>query len=114
MTDPSRLYKFAKSYRSAMSCVVMAAVASQSDALLVIAAVASQVRVNLWDLAGPLEYLEVRNEFYKDTQAALLVFDVTNRASFEALSGWLEEARQYGATDMVRASTWFFCNYRYH
>lgn len=32
-----------------------------------------QVRVNLWDLAGSPDYLEVRNEFYKDSQAALLV-----------------------------------------
>lgn len=32
-----------------------------------------QVRVNLWDLAGSPDYLDVRNEFYKDSQAALLV-----------------------------------------
>lgn len=55
-----------------------------------------QVRVNLWDLAGPPEYLEVRNEFYKDSQAALLVYDVTHRASFEALGTWLEEAQRFG------------------
>jgi GTPase SAR1 family protein len=34
-----------------------------------------QVRVNLWDLAGSPDYVEVRNEFYKDSQAALLVRD---------------------------------------
>eukprot|EP00775_Hariotina_reticulata_P004873 gene4873-5118_t len=56
-----------------------------------------EVRVNLWDLAGPAEYLEVRNEFYKDSQAALLVYDVSNRGSFEALSSWLEEARRHEA-----------------
>lgn len=27
-----------------------------------------QVRVNLWDLAGPEDYREVRNEFYQDAQ----------------------------------------------
>lgn len=32
-----------------------------------------QIRVNLWDLAGSPDYLDVRNEFYKDSQAALLV-----------------------------------------
>ncbi|PIK61268.1 putative dnaJ-like subfamily C member 27 [Apostichopus japonicus] len=37
---------------------------------------------------------KVRNEFYKDTQGALLVFDVTNRASFDALDSWLAEMRQ--------------------
>ncbi len=32
-----------------------------------------EVKVNFWDLAGSKEYLEVRNEFYKDTQGCLLV-----------------------------------------
>ena len=39
--------------------------------------------------------MQVRNEFYKDTQGALLVYDVTNRASFEALSDWLIEMRSH-------------------
>lgn len=61
------------------------------------------MRVNLWDLAGPAEYLEVRNEFHKDTQAAILVYDVTSRPSFEALGSWLEESQKYGApANMVR------------
>eukprot|EP00877_Chromochloris_zofingiensis_P006722 jgi/Chrzof1/2302/Cz11g10080.t1 len=60
-----------------------------------------QVRVNLWDLAGPTEYIEVRNEFYKDAQGSILVYDVTNRASFEALELWLDESKRFGATDMI-------------
>lgn len=38
---------------------------------------------------------QVRNEFYKDTQGAMLVYDVTNRSSFEALNGWLKEMRTH-------------------
>ncbi|KAG2437182.1 hypothetical protein HXX76_005846 [Chlamydomonas incerta] len=60
-----------------------------------------EVRVNLWDLAGGPDYTEVRNEFYKEAQGCVLVYDVTNRASFEALEGWLEESRKYGAENMV-------------
>mmetsp|Transcript_25971 Transcript_25971/g.76968 ORF Transcript_25971/g.76968 Transcript_25971/m.76968 type:complete len:206 (-) Transcript_25971:497-1114(-) len=60
-----------------------------------------EVRVNLWDLAGAADYLEVRNEFYKDAQGCVLVYDVTNRASFEALGRWLDEARQHGADNMT-------------
>ncbi|KAI8469597.1 MAG: P-loop containing nucleoside triphosphate hydrolase protein, partial [Monoraphidium minutum] len=56
-----------------------------------------EVRVNLWDMAGPDAYLEVRSEFYKDSQGALLVFDVNSRASFDALPAWLDEARRCGA-----------------
>mmetsp|Transcript_6869 Transcript_6869/g.18435 ORF Transcript_6869/g.18435 Transcript_6869/m.18435 type:complete len:210 (-) Transcript_6869:768-1397(-) len=60
-----------------------------------------EVRVNLWDLAGAPDYAEVRNEFYKDTQGCILVYDVTNRACFEALEGWLKEAQDHGAENMV-------------
>lgn len=61
-----------------------------------------QVRVNLWDLAGGNEYLEVRNECYRDAQGGLLTYDATSRGSFETLEGWIEESAKYGAGDMVR------------
>jgi DnaJ family protein C protein 27 len=59
------------------------------------------IRVNFWDLAGARDFLEIRNEFYKDSQGAILVYDVTNPASFAALDGWLAEAKQFGAKDLV-------------
>ena len=57
-----------------------------------------QIKVNFWDLAGADEYFEVRNEFYRDAQGAMLVFDVADRASFEKLDTWLDEAYKHGAT----------------
>jgi len=54
----------------------------------------SDVRVNLWDLAGGDEYFEVRNEFYKDAQGCMLVYDVNNRASFNALEAWINESNR--------------------
>uniref|UniRef100_A0A7R9SVU2 Uncharacterized protein n=1 Tax=Polyblepharides amylifera TaxID=1486889 RepID=A0A7R9SVU2_9CHLO len=59
------------------------------------------VRVNLWDLAGGNEYFEVRNEFYKDAQGCMLVYDVNNRASFAALDAWIDESAKYGAGSAV-------------
>lgn len=37
---------------------------------------------------------QVRNEFYKDSQGVLLVYDVGLRESFDALDGWLGEMKQ--------------------
>ncbi|KAF0682822.1 Aste57867_25121 [Aphanomyces stellatus] len=56
----------------------------------------TEVRVNFWDLSGQPEFLEVRNEFYKDTQGAILIFDVSSRRTFDALESWLKEAAKYG------------------
>ncbi|KAG5192461.1 RJL, ras superfamily GTPase [Tribonema minus] len=59
-----------------------------------------QVRVNFWDLSGHPDFFEIRNEFYKDSQGALLVFDVSRRESFEELQDWLSEAAKFGAQGM--------------
>lgn len=53
-------------------------------------------RVNFFDFAGGIEYFEIRNEFYKDAQGAMLVFDVGSKASLEALDKWLKEAEEFG------------------
>ncbi|PRP80460.1 putative ras family GTPase [Planoprotostelium fungivorum] len=55
-----------------------------------------EIKVDFWDLAGGADYLEVRNEFYKDTLGVCLVFDVNSRRSFEQLESLLREAERYG------------------
>lgn len=37
---------------------------------------------------------QVRNEFYKDTQGVILVYDVGQKESFDALDSWLAEMKQ--------------------
>lgn len=69
-----------------------------------------EVKVNFWDLAGSKEYLEVRNEFYKDTQGCLLVFDVSSKKSFDNLEAWLKESKQYGASDPTIIVCANFCD----
>ncbi|XP_029452057.1 dnaJ homolog subfamily C member 27 [Rhinatrema bivittatum] len=53
-----------------------------------------EIKVNIFDMAGHPFFYEVRNEFYKDTQGVLLVYDVGQRESFDALEAWLAEMKQ--------------------
>ncbi|XP_038626923.1 dnaJ homolog subfamily C member 27 isoform X1 [Tachyglossus aculeatus] len=53
-----------------------------------------EIKVNIFDMAGHPFFYEVRNEFYKDTQGAVLVYDVGQKESFDALESWLTEMRQ--------------------
>lgn len=46
--------------------------------------------------SGDPEYSDVRNEFYKNVDGAMLTFDVTCKRSFESLGSWLKEASGYG------------------
>ncbi|XP_078005944.1 dnaJ homolog subfamily C member 27 isoform X2 [Phascolarctos cinereus] len=53
-----------------------------------------EIKVNIFDMAGHPFFYEVRNEFYKDTQGVILVYDVSQKDSFEALDSWLAEMKQ--------------------
>lgn len=55
------------------------------------------IRVNFWDLSGHSEFFDIRNEFYKDAQGCLLVYDVSARESFEECDVWIAEATKFGA-----------------
>ena len=36
------------------------------------------VQLEFWDLTGDMSYVEVRNEFYKDSQVCMIVVDTTS------------------------------------
>jgi len=51
-----------------------------------------EVNLNLWDIGGQDSFKLVRGKFYKQAIAALLIFDLTNRKSFDNLEPWIKEA----------------------
>lgn len=53
------------------------------------------VKVNFFDTSGGDEYKDIRVEFYGDTQAVVVVYDVTNPRSFSDVDTWIEEANKY-------------------
>jgi small GTP-binding protein len=52
------------------------------------------VKLEIWDTAGQESYLAITRSYYRGADGCMLVFDLTNRKSFENLSMWLSEARQ--------------------
>jgi Ras-related protein Rab-1A len=51
------------------------------------------IKLTAWDLAGQDRFAPFRGSFYRGARAVALVFDVTDRQSFDDLSHWLQEAR---------------------
>ena len=52
----------------------------------------ADVKVIVWDLGGQDKFKFVRPMFYRSSRGLVLMFDVTNRESFEALPRWIKEA----------------------
>lgn len=50
-----------------------------------------RVRVQLWDTAGQERFRTITSNFYRGAHGVMIVFDVTDRNSFEMVSGWINE-----------------------
>ncbi|MHA1683524.1 MAG: Rab family GTPase [Promethearchaeota archaeon] len=48
----------------------------------------TDVKVFIWDIAGQVKFSIIRKMFYEGAHAALFVFDLTRRKSFESIDTW--------------------------
>ena len=59
------------------------------------------VNLQVWDTAGQETFRSIGRSYYRGAAAALLVYDVTNRESFNHLSGWVREIHEFGSPETV-------------
>ena len=50
-----------------------------------------KLRLQIWDTAGQENYRSITRAYYKNSACALLVYDISNRESFEHISNWIED-----------------------
>ncbi|XP_061567643.1 ras-related protein Rab-26-like isoform X2 [Cololabis saira] len=55
----------------------------------------------IWDTAGQERFRSVTHAYYRDAHALLLLYDVTNRTSFDNIQAWLTEIHEYAQQDVV-------------
>ncbi|KAJ0058105.1 hypothetical protein NL108_007382, partial [Boleophthalmus pectinirostris] len=60
-----------------------------------------KVKLQIWDTAGQERFRSVTHAYYRDAHALLLLYDVTNRASFDNIRAWLSEIHEYAQQDVV-------------
>uniref|UniRef100_A0A0N5AIM9 SOCS box domain-containing protein n=1 Tax=Syphacia muris TaxID=451379 RepID=A0A0N5AIM9_9BILA len=54
-----------------------------------------RVRIQLWDTSGQGRFATIFRSFSRGAQGVLLVYDITNRWSFEGIRRWLAEIDEY-------------------
>ena len=57
-------------------------------------------KLQLWDTGGQERFSSIRPMYYRGSLGTILVFDLTNSASFEHLPQWIEEIRANIKTDI--------------
>jgi len=61
----------------------------------------TNVKLQIWDTAGQERFWSVTHAYYRDAHALLLLYDITNRASFDNIRTWLAEIREYAQEEVV-------------
>jgi Ras-related protein Rab-2A len=61
------------------------------------------MKLSLWDTAGQETYKSVTRSYFRGASGALLVFDITRRATFLHATDWLADLRQIAEPDIVVA-----------
>ncbi|KAJ8254170.1 hypothetical protein COCON_G00207820 [Conger conger] len=60
-----------------------------------------KVKLQIWDTAGQERFRGVTHAYYRDAHALLLLYDVTNKTSFDNIQAWLTEIHEYAQQDVV-------------
>ncbi|WRX27498.1 Small GTPase - like 10, partial [Theobroma cacao] len=61
------------------------------------------VKFEIWDTAGQERYHSLAPMYYRGAAAAIIVYDITNQASFERAKKWVQELQAQGNPNMVMA-----------
>lgn len=58
-------------------------------------------KLTIWDTAGQERFRTLTSSYYRGAQGVILVYDVSNRETFEQLNNWFNELNTYCSTRQV-------------
>jgi len=59
-----------------------------------------QVKLQIWDTAGQESLRSITRSYYRGAAAALLVYDVSRRQTFEHCARWVEDLKRYAGENI--------------
>ncbi|CBH18418.1 Ras-related protein Rab4 [Trypanosoma equiperdum] len=60
-----------------------------------------RIKLQIWDTAGQERYKSVTRSYYRGAVGCLIVYDITERTSYESVPQWLNDVRQLAGPDVV-------------
>ena len=61
-----------------------------------------KVKLSIWDTAGQERFRTITSSYYRGAQGIILVYDVSNRETFDALPRWFSELETYVSESVVK------------
>jgi Ras-related protein Rab-1A len=60
------------------------------------------VKLQIWDTAGQERFRTITSAYYRGADGIIMVYDVTNRETFDHVDEWLSEVNRYAHEDTVK------------
>ncbi|KAL4512590.1 hypothetical protein ABPG72_020427 [Tetrahymena utriculariae] len=61
-----------------------------------------KIDFHLWDTAGQERFRSLTQLYYKDASVACIVYDITNRNSFDVLNYWFKELKAHAKENIIK------------
>ena len=60
----------------------------------------TRVTLQIWDTAGQEKFKSLVENYYKNAQCAIVVYDITSEESFDTARNWIEEVKEKAPEDV--------------
>ena len=60
----------------------------------------TSIRMDIWDTAGQEKFRSLTRQYYRDSQGAIIVFDITKKKTFDSLQTWIDDIQDYSDKDI--------------
>ncbi|PRP88244.1 Rab GTPase [Planoprotostelium fungivorum] len=61
-----------------------------------------KVKMQIWDTAGQERFQTITTSYYRGAHGLIIVFDVTNKPSFDNIKKWLDDIERHAAPSIVK------------
>ena len=61
-----------------------------------------RIKLQIWDTAGQERFRNIASSYYRGAQGVIVVYDTTNRLSFEHIQQWLHEIERYAIQNAAK------------
>ncbi len=62
----------------------------------------NNIKLNIWDTAGQERFKTITAAYYKGAHGIIIVYDITDRESFNNISSWIFEIRKHSGPNVIK------------
>ena len=60
------------------------------------------IKMQIWDTAGHEKFRTITTSYYKSAQAIIILYDITQKSSFDHIRNWITETDKFGKQGVLK------------